>query len=51
VETQVWLDHAHACGDIGVAQHRELDNAWQHIGAMFTSLMRRVDDFCQPTSK
>jgi hypothetical protein len=30
METQVWLDHAHACGYINVAQHRELDNAWQH---------------------
>jgi hypothetical protein len=45
------LDYAHAGGDISVAQHRELDDAWQHIGAMVTSLMRRVDDFCKPASK
>jgi hypothetical protein len=51
VETQVWLDHAHAGGDINVAQHRELDNAGQHIGAMVTSPMRRVDDFCRLASK
>jgi hypothetical protein len=51
METQVWLDHAHACGDISVMQHRQLDNAWQHMGAMFTSLMRSVDDCCMPASK
>jgi hypothetical protein len=45
------LDHAHAGGDISVARYRELDNAWQHIGMMVTSLMRRVDDFCMPASK
>ncbi|MGH8071925.1 MAG: hypothetical protein ACRERE_43185 [Candidatus Entotheonellia bacterium] len=51
METHAWLDYAQACGDISVAQHRELDDAWQHIGAMVASLMRHVDDCCQSAAK
>lgn len=51
METRVWLDHAHAYGYISVAQHRELDDAWQHIGARFASLMRCVDDCWQSAAK
>src|SRR5215813_7033292 len=34
METQAWLDHALDCAYINEALHRELDDAWQHIGAM-----------------
>ena len=51
METQAWLDHAHECGYIGAAQHDELDDAWQHIGAMLNRMIQRADDFCKAASK
>ena len=46
METQAWLDHARECGYINSAQHRELDDAWQHMGAMLNRMIQRADDFC-----
>lgn len=51
METQAWLDHAHVCDYISAVQHRELDAAWQHIGAMLTNMMRRADEFCKSASR
>lgn len=34
METQAWLDHALDCAYLSREQHRELDEAWQKIGAM-----------------
>jgi four helix bundle protein len=50
-ETQAWLDHALACDYIGRERHRELDEAWQRIGAMLNRMIERADDFCKQTTK
>ncbi len=50
METQAWLDHALACEYIDKKQHRELDDAWQHIGAMLNRMIDRADDFCKSAS-
>jgi four helix bundle protein len=50
METQSWLDHAHACDYINLHQHRELDAAWQRIGGMLNRMIQRADDFCNPSS-
>src|SRR4030095_15262714 len=39
METQAWLDHALACGYINSTKHRELDDSWQHIGAMLNRMI------------
>ena len=46
METQSWLDHALDCAYINPALHRELDDGWQHIGAMLNRMMERADTFC-----
>jgi four helix bundle protein len=45
METQAWLDHALACECISVEKYQELDNAWQHIGAMLHRMIQRAADF------
>jgi four helix bundle protein len=51
METQAWLDHAVACGYVSEERHCELDDAWQHIGAMLNRMIERADDFCKETKK
>jgi len=51
METQAWLDHAHDCGYIDRNQYLELDDAWQHIGAMLNRMIERAGDFCKSESK
>jgi four helix bundle protein len=51
METQAWLDHALDCAYFDQAVHRELDNAWQHIGAMLNRMMERADSFCVSASR
>lgn len=51
METQAWLDHAHECGYINTDLYRELDEAWQRIGAMLNRMIQRADDFCRYASK
>jgi len=51
METQAWLDHAKACGYINNQQHSELDNRWQHVGAMLNRMIERADSFCKASSK
>jgi four helix bundle protein len=46
METQAWLDHALTCEYIDQPLHRELDEAWQHIGAMLNRIIDRADSFC-----
>ncbi len=46
-ETQSWLDDALDCGYIAAAQHKELDAAWQSIGASLNKMIDRADDFCR----
>ena len=50
-ETQAWFDHALSCEYIDRALYRELDDAWQHIGAMLNRTIERADDFCKSVNK
>jgi four helix bundle protein len=47
METQAWLDHAHECNYINTEIHRELDSAWQHVGAMLNRMIQKADIFCK----
>jgi len=47
METQAWLDHALECGYLNSARHLELNEAWQHVGAMLNRMIQRADDFCK----
>jgi len=51
METQAWLDHALNCGYIDSKQHGELDDAWQHIGAMINRMMQQSNSFCKSIAK
>jgi four helix bundle protein len=51
METQSWLDHALDCDYLTQQQHRELDDAWQKIGAMLSRMIERADDFCRTASR
>ncbi len=51
METQAWLDHAFDCTYLDRSQYREIDDAWQHIGAMLNRMIERVDDFCKSVRK
>ncbi len=51
METQAWLDHAVDCGYLTLAQHREMDDRWQHVGAMLNRMIERADDFCRTASR
>ncbi len=50
METQAWLDHALNCEYINPVQHKELDDTWQHIGAMLNRMIQEADKFCKPIS-
>ena len=49
METQAWLDHARTCGYISQEEYEEMDDRWQHIGAMLQRMIQRADDFCRPS--
>ena len=51
METQAWLDHAVDCEYLNTKQHRELDDAWQRVGAMLNRMIQRADDFCRSASR
>ena len=51
METQAWLDHALACAYINSNLFNEIDDAWQHVGAMLNRVIQRADDFCKSASK
>jgi len=51
METQAWLDHAVDCDYLNRQKHRELDDAWQKIGAMLNRMIERADDFCRSASR
>lgn len=46
MEPQAWLDDALECDNITKELHRELDDAWQHIGAMLNRMIQRAEHFC-----
>mgnify|MGYP002760567591 CR=1 FL=1 len=45
-ETQSWLDFALDCGYIEEDEYREIDESWQHIGAMLRRMIQRSNSFC-----
>ena len=45
-ETQSWLDDCLDCGYLPPEEHRQMDAAWQSIGAMLQNMMVKADDFC-----
>jgi len=51
METQAWLDHALDCSSLEPVQHKELDEAWQHVGAMLNRMIQRASDFCKSPAK
>lgn len=51
METQAWLDHAVDCDYLTRAQHHELGDAWQKIGAMLHRMIERADDFCRSATR
>ena len=46
-ETQSWLDDCLDCGYISAAEFKQMDAAWQSIGAMLNKMIVRADDFCK----
>ncbi len=51
METQAWLDHALACAYINSNLFDEIDDAWQHVGAMLNRVIQLAHDFCKSASK
>ncbi len=51
METHAWLNHALACAYIKSSLFDEIDDAWQHVGAMLNRVIQRADDFCKSASK
>lgn len=47
METQAWLDHALDSQYLDQKQYKQLDEAWQHIGAMLNRMIERAEDFCK----
>jgi four helix bundle protein len=45
-ETQSWLDDCLDCGYISADEFKQMNAAWQSIGAMLNKLIDRADDFC-----
>ncbi len=45
-ETQSWLDDCLDCGYISPDEFKQMDAAWQSIGAMLNKMILRADDFC-----
>ena len=45
-ETQSWLDDCFDCGYISAAEFKQMDAAWQSIGAMLNKMIAKADDFC-----
>jgi four helix bundle protein len=45
-ETQSWLDDCLDCGYLSADEFKQMDAAWQSIGAMLNKMIARADDFC-----
>jgi four helix bundle protein len=45
-ETQSWLDDCLDCGYISADEFKQMDAAWQGIGAKLNKMILRADDFC-----
>ena len=49
-ETQSWLDDCLDCGYISSEGFKQMDAAWQSIGAMLNKMIARADNFCGKSS-
>ena len=45
-ETQSWLDDCLDCSYISTDEFKQMDAAWQSVGAMLNKMIARADDFC-----
>lgn len=45
-ETQSWLDDCLDCGYLSAEEFKQMDAAWQAIGAMLNKMIARAADFC-----
>ncbi len=45
-ETQSWLDDCLDCGYLSADEFKQMDAAWQSLGAMLNKMIARADDFC-----
>jgi four helix bundle protein len=45
-ETQTWLEFAFRCGYIDEQMFRKLDDCYEHIFAMLSTMENKVDAFC-----
>ncbi|MFZ1074522.1 MAG: four helix bundle protein [Verrucomicrobiia bacterium] len=45
-ETQSWLDDCLDYGYLSTLEFKQMDAAWQSIGAMLNKMIARADDFC-----
>ncbi len=50
-ETQSWLDDCLDCGYISPSEYKQMNAAWQSIGAMLNKMTARADDFCGTSEK
>src|SRR3954463_15224188 len=50
-ETQAWLDDCLDCEYISSSEFKQMDTAWQGIGAMLNKMISRADDFCGTSEK
>ena len=46
-EMQSWLDDCLDCGYLSADEFKQMDAAWQGIGAMLKKTIERADDFCK----
>jgi four helix bundle protein len=46
-ETQTWLEFSLQCGYIEVSTFKGLDEKYEHIFAMLSTMERKVDSFCK----
>jgi four helix bundle protein len=50
-ETQSWLDDCQDCGYISPTEFKQMDAAWQSIGASLNKMILRADDFCAKSDR
>lgn len=46
-ETQTWLEFALKCGHIDDAMFNKLDEQYEHIFAMLSTMEKKADTFCK----
>jgi four helix bundle protein len=46
-ETQTWLEFAHKCNYLNERTFLELDECYEHIFAMLSTMEKKADGFCK----